>query len=461
MTMLYLDLGMGAAGDMLNAALLELLPQHRDEFLQIMNGLGLPGVSVTAEPSIKCGITGTHVDVSVHGISEQSVDVTDAQPTRHHHHDHGSPRQETGDHDHHDAPETPDGGQQHASIEHIQSHSHSSYPRIIEIVNGLDIPQRVRADAIAVYSLLAEAEAVVHGMPVDEIHFHEVGESDAIADIVGACLLMSWLAPQRVLASPVHVGSGKVSCAHGIVPVPAPATERLLRGIPVYGGAVRGELCTPTGAALLKYFVDEFVQAMPVMTIRAAGYGMGTKDFEAANCVRALLGEVAELGASGDVVELSCNLDDMTGERLGYAQEQLFAAGAVEVFTTAVTMKKGRPGILLTCLCPVAQRDDVVRAIFRHTTTIGVREHLCHRFTLDRSEEAVQTPYGQVRVKTVSGYGVRRSKPEYEDLAAVADREGLDLETVGRVVSEAWQGRSSAAAAVSTARSVRDVVGQA
>ncbi len=393
MTMLYLDLGMGAAGDMLNAALLELLPQHRDEFLQIMNGLGLPGVSVTAEPSIKCGITGTHVDVSVHGISEQSVDVADAQPSRHHHPDHGSPRQETGDHDHHDASETPDGGQQHASIEHIQSHSRSSYPRIVEIVNGLDIPQRVRADAIAVYSLL----------------------------------------------SPVHVGSGKVRCAHGIVPVPAPATERLLRGIPVYGGAVRGELCTPTGAALLKYFVDEFVQAMPVMTIRAAGYGMGTKDFEAANCVRVLLGEAAELGASGDVVELSCNLDDMTGERLGYAQEQLFAAGAVEVFTTAVTMKKGRPGILLTCLCPVAQRDDVVRAIFRHTTTIGVREHLCHRFTLDRSEEAVQTPYGQVRVKTVSGYGVRRSKPEYEDLAAVADREGLDLETVGRVVSEAWQ----------------------
>lgn len=446
MTTLYLDLGMGAAGDMLAAALLELVPQRRAEFLQIMNGLGLPGVSVTAEPSVKCGITGTHVNVSVHGLSEQSLDVEDAASDHHHHgdgrHQHGAEDYVHGhgteNHHHHDQTHEP---HEHDVGERGYPHSHSSFPHVVDVVNRLDIPERACADAIAVYAKLAEAEAAVHGMPVDQVHFHEVGEADAIADIVGVCVLMSWLAPQQVLASPVQVGSGKVRCAHGIVPVPAPATERLLRGVPVYGGSVRGELCTPTGAALLRQFVDEFVPAMPAMTIMAAGYGMGSKDFEAANCVRALLGETAVQDSNDDVVELSCNLDDMTGEGIGYAQQQLFAAGAIEVFTTAVTMKKGRPGILLTCLCPPDISDEVVRAIFRHTTTIGVREHLCHRFTLDRAEETVQTPYGPARVKAVSGYGVRRGKPEYGDLVAIADHEQLSLDTVSRIVHNAWQAK--------------------
>ncbi len=445
MTTLYLDLGMGAAGDMLTAALLELLPQRRAEFLEVMNGLGLPGVSVTAESSVKCGITGTHINVSVHGVSEHSVDVDDhpdASASNEHHHGEGGEHHHHGDahdhgtsHDHHH-PHDPHGHEDHEGARG-HTHSHISFPHVVEVVNGLDIPEQARADAIAVYSQLAAAESAVHGLPVDQVHFHEVGEADAIADIVGACLLMSWLAPQRVLASPVHVGSGKVRCAHGIVPVPAPATERLLRGIPVYGGTIRGELCTPTGAALLKHFVDEFVPALPAMTVTAAGYGMGSKDFEAANCVRALLGELAETGSGDDVIELSCNLDDMTGEAIGYAQQQIFAAGAVEVFTTAVSMKKGRPGVLLTCLCPPAAAEEVVRAIFRHTTTIGVREHLCHRHTLDRVEQTVATRYGDVRVKVASGYGVRRSKPEYADLVTIAEREGISLDQAAGAVTDA------------------------
>lgn len=488
MKTLYLDLGMGAAGDMLTAALLELMPERRDEFLRLMNGLGLRGVTVEAEPSVKCGITGTHVDVQVNGEHEQSLDVddhvaaadmpergrvtdaTEQRPHDHdgHHHRHGHPGEapDEGDADHH-------------------HHSHTSYPHIVELISTLAIGDRARTDAIAVYSLLADAESAVHGMPVDQVHFHEVGELDAIADIVGCSVLMSWLEPRRVLASSLNVGSGKVRCAHGIVPVPAPATERLLRGIPVYGGTIRGELCTPTGAALIKHFVDEFVATMPPMTVTAAGYGMGTKDFEAANCVRALLGEAADpdagkqspadanpvtddtdgpgagdairpatggsdqagatvtdvddvdvttTGSTDEVVELSCNLDDMTGEAIAYAQQKLFAAGAVEVFTTAVSMKKGRPGVLLTCLCPTVVKDVVVRTMFAHTTTIGVREHICHRYTLERSEQTVETRFGPVHVKVAAGYGVERRKPEHEDLAAIAEREQISLEEVRRAV---------------------------
>ena len=275
----------------------------------------------------------------------------------------------------------------------------------------------MRRDVLAVYALIAEAESFVHGRPVGEIHFHEVGTKDALADIVGVCLLMETLAPEQVLASPVHVGCGQVRCAHGVLPVPAPATARILRGVPAYGGAVRGELCTPTGAALLKHFVSRFGE-MPVMRIGQIGYGLGNKDFEAANCVRALLGETAE--AAGEIAELRCNLDDMTPEAVGFAQERLFEAGALDVYTVPVGMKKNRPGVLLTCMCRMDQRDELLRAMFRHTTTLGVREYVCGRYTLRRSERSVGTEYGAVRVKEACGWGVRREKPEYEDVARVA-----------------------------------------
>ena len=212
---------------------------------------------------------------------------------------------------------------------------------ISAIIDGLDVPGPVKADARAVYQIIAEAESRVHGKPVVDIHFHEVGTMDAIADVVGVCLLMHELAPEQVFASPIHVGSGWVHCAHGVLPVPAPATALILSGIPTYGGQIRGELCTPTGAALLKHFVSRFGD-QPVMAVEAIGYGMGKKDFERANCVRAFLGESEAERASA--VKLECNVDDMTAEEIGFAMEQLFQAGAREASSCGIPRPSGSAG---------------------------------------------------------------------------------------------------------------------
>ena len=287
-----------------------------------------------------------------------------------------------------------------------------------------------------VYGLIAEAEAHVHGTTPDQIHFHEVGTMDAVMDVAAVCLLLYELAPDKITASPVHVGCGEVRCAHGVLPVPAPATAYLLRGIPSYGGAVRGELCTPTGAALLKYFVQEYGE-QPVMRTEKIGYGMGKKDFPRANCIRAMLGETAEAGDR--VLELRCNLDDLTGEDLGYCTEQLFQAGARDVFTTAIGMKKGRPGVLLTVICDPEHRDRMLQVLFRETTTLGVRETSCSRYILRRTEETVSTSFGEIRVKTSEGFGVKRKKAEYDDLKKIAEQSGRSLRDVREAVEKELQ----------------------
>ena len=270
---------------------------------------------------------------------------------------------------------------------------------------------------LAVYGLIAEAESSVHGVPVDQIHFHEVGSLDAVADVTAVCLAMAELAPDEVVVSPVHVGSGNVRCAHGILPVPAPATAYILRDVPTYGGAIRGELCTPTGAALLKHFATRFGD-QPVMRTEKIGYGMGKKDFEAANCVRVMLGE--RESETGDAVLLACNLDDMTPEDVGFAMDALFEGGALDVWTEAAGMKKNRPGWVLSVLCRPEDRETVVRLLFRHTSTIGVRESLVKRYTLTRRTETEETAYGLVRRKVSTGWGVTREKYEFDDLAAAA-----------------------------------------
>ena len=380
MKTLYLHCGMGAAGDMLTAALLELLPDSAG-LVEELNALDIPGVRYTAEKCVKCGITGTHISVTVHGEEEESG----------HHHHHGG----MGD--------------------------------IRGIVSGLPIPTMVKLDILSVYEEIAQAESHVHGVPVEQIHFHEVGTMDAIADVTAVCLLLHRLAPDKIVVSPVHVGSGQVRCAHGILPVPAPATAYLLRGIPIYGGEIQGELCTPTGAALVKHFATEFGD-MPVMKVHSIGYGMGRKDFPRANCVRALLGESAD-PAEG-IVELRCNVDDMTGEAVGFALEQLMAGGALDAFTVPIGMKKSRPGVLITVLCREETKEAMVRLILKHTTTLGIREFPCQRYTLSRSVETVNTPYGPVRKKVSSGYGIRREKYEYEDLAKIAREQDCSIAEV-------------------------------
>ena len=229
------------------------------------------------------------------------------------------------------------------------------------------------------------------------------------------------------MVSPVHVGSGTVRCAHGIMPVPAPATANLLEGAPSYGGEIRGELCTPTGAALLTQFADAF-GSMPVMTGTGVGIGIGTKEFPQANCVRVFLGESLEsegTGANGRITELICNLDDMTPEALSYACGRLLEAGALDVYTLPGTMKKGRPGHVLTVLCEEGKDEEMVRKIFRETATNGVRARRCEKYFLKPGVEKVSTPWGEVRIKTASGYGVTHKKPEYEDVAKIAREQNL------------------------------------
>ena len=302
------------------------------------------------------------------------------------------------------------------------------------MIDGLVLPEKVKEDAKAVYRIIADAESKVHGRPVEEIHFHEVGTMDAVADVVGVCLLMHEIAPEQVVVSPVHVGSGYVRCAHGILPVPAPATALILTGIPTYGGQVRGELCTPTGAALLKHFANRFSDR-PVMAVNLIGYGMGKKDFEQANCVRVFLGESE--GEREIAVKLECNVDDMTAEDIGYAMEQLFAAGARDVYTQPAGMKKSRPGILLSVVCARGDADRLAEEIMRHTTTLGIRRMEISRYVLNREIRPVATEFGEVRVKYASGMGTQKAKPEYEDIAAVAHKNGVPVRTVREAVQKA------------------------
>ena len=385
MRTLYIDCSMGCAGDMLTAALLELHPD-KDDFLSRMNAALGGKALLTAAPDSKCGIIGTHVTVLINGDEE-------GEKTHHH-------------------------------------HEHTSITEIMAFIDSVPLDEAIRENAKKVYSIIAEAESRVHGHPMENVHFHEVGSLDALTDVLSVCALMHELAPERILASEVNVGSGTVRCAHGILPVPAPATELILRGVPIYSGQIKSELCTPTGAALLKYFVSEFV-AMPTMKIENAGCGTGKKNFECANVVRAFIGETANDGE--EIIELACNLDDMTPEELAFAMEELFSLGALDVYFTNIGMKKSRPGVKLTCMCREKQRERMLECIFKHTTTLGVREYACKRYELGRSEKAVRTQDGEVRVKISSGYGVVREKAEYEDLAALARKSG---KTIAQIRSE-------------------------
>jgi uncharacterized protein (TIGR00299 family) protein len=250
-----------------------------------------------------------------------------------------------------------------------------------------------------------------------------------VADIVGVCMLIEELAPERILASPINAGNGSVRCAHGVLPVPAPATALILQNVPFYAdNLTTGELCTPTGAALLKYFVDDF-RNMPVIRVDKIGYGMGKKDFERANCVRAFLGVVDD-DANEEVTELVCNLDDMTPEAVAFAQQILLDNGALDISVSQIIMKKGRPGLRFTCLCRIGDRDKMLPLIFKHTSTIGIREYVCRRYTLQREQGEVQTGFGPVRVKTSRGFGVEKIKYEYEDVARIALENDLPLQDV-------------------------------
>ena len=373
---------MGAAGDMLSAALLELLPD-KEKFIEKLNAAGIPSVKFSLQKAEKRGVVGGKLTVFVDGEIE-------GEDHHDHHHDH-----DHHDHDHHN------------EHEH-EHHHHSGMGDIRDIVSALFVDESVKNDILSVYGMIAKAESEVHGKSVDKIHFHEVGDKDAIADITAFCMLVSELDVDEIVVSPIATGYGEVKCAHGILPVPAPATANIIKGMPVYAGEINGELLTPTGAALLKRFATRFGN-MPKIVPSAVGYGMGSKDFERANCVRAILGETINEGMD-EIVELSCNVDDMTAEEISFACEALFEAGALDVFSYPVNMKKSRYGSVISVFCAKEDKEKMVKAIFENTSTIGIREKTFKRYVLDRQIVKIKTPYGIVRKKVSKGYGVEKEK---------------------------------------------------
>lgn len=421
MKTLYLECGMGAAGDMLTAALIDLFKEP-EQIIDKLNRIGIPKVKYVIEDSEKCGIKGMHVRVLVDGIEEAPADM-----------DETFAHKEMNDHIHdkhvHD----------HQPGHH--AHHHSSMHDIENIIQGLDVNDNVKKNAVEVYKLIAEAESNVHGKTVDEIHFHEVGSLDAVADVVAVCYLIDGLNPDNIIASPVRMGYGHVHCAHGILPVPAPATALILQKMPVYAGELEGEFCTPTGAALLKHFVKEYGN-MPVMSIENTGYGMGSKNFPIANCLRAYIGEHADSDGMYEkdkihdkIIELRCNLDDMAPEDIAYATELLMDEGACDVYTLNIQMKKNRPGIMLCCMCKQNEKEKFAGLIFKHTSTIGIREYECNRYILKRENIVIDTGYGKVQAKKSEGYGTKRIKAEYEDIARIAKETGLPISEVRKKIN--------------------------
>jgi len=386
MKTLFFDCSMGAAGDMLAAALLDICPEGE----KLISALDIPEVEISAFDTVKSGVRGKSFSVKINGEHEES------------------------------------------------GHAHAHVHNIEKLIRSLDISEKAKEDALAVYELIARAESEVHGVPVEQVHLHEVGALDAVADIVSVCVLIDAIAPERIAASPVCTGSGTVKCVHGVLPVPAPATEILLRGAPIYPGDIKTELCTPTGAALLKHFVS-FFGPMPEMTLEKSGYGMGKKDFpERLNCVRAMLGASAE---SGDTVsELRCNIDDMTPEALAFAAGKLMELGALDVNIIPCVMKKGRSGFIFTCLCRPQEKESFAEAIFRYTSTIGLREYTCPRRVLAREEREIETSFGTVREKTAYGFGVRRGKYEYEDLKRTAEKLGCSVDEAAERIRKERRG---------------------
>lgn len=385
MKTLYLECAMGAGGDRLMAALLELYPDPSG-FLRQFGALGIPGVEVSVQPCVTRGVRGTRISIAADG-GNLELDLSYGYAQQ-------SVRHEVG-------------------IEEMK-----------QVIDRLSLPDPVRQNVRSVGGLIAGAESRTRNVSMDNLRFDEGEAMETAAYIIGVSLLLHELSPSRILSSPVCVGFGQVRRACGILPVPTPAAADILRGVPTRGGSIEGELCTPLGAALLKHFVSDFIP-MPALRIERIGYGIGEGELEAVDCVRAMWGD--DMEKADMVVELSCHLDDMTPEAVGFAMERLFDAGAAEAYVTPIQMKKDRPGVLLTCMCRPEQRDNLLRTLFRHTTALEIRELPCSRYLLHRSERVVETGCGLVRIKTASGWGVRREKAEYSDLARIARETGCSL----------------------------------
>jgi len=402
----YFDPFSGASGDMILGALVDAglpLAALRRE----LEKLPLEGYSLSARKVERAGLAGTKVNVKLRA------------------------------HEHEEHPHRPS-----ASSGRPEPVEGRRLPDILRILRRSGLPKGDQEKAVAVFRRLAEAEARVHRCAPEDIHFHEVGAVDAIVDIVGTVVGLRLLGIERVACGPLRTGTGTVECAHGRLPVPAPATAQLLKGFPSMGTEIEGELTTPTGAALLTTLADSFGPPPP-MTVAAVGYGAGSADREALpNLLRVFIGEAAAADEADAVVVLEANLDDLSPQVLGYLMERLFEAGALDAFLAPIYMKKNRPGVLLTVIAEPGTVPAIEELIFAETTTFGLRRTTATRRKLAREWVEVATRYGKVRVK-VGRMGRRlvQAAPEYEDCRAIAARRGVPLREVQQAALDAFRRR--------------------
>ncbi len=413
---LYLDCFSGAAGDMIAGALVDAGVPF-DELARVVDSLGVDGVRITHDRVDRSGVGAAKFRVHEHRHDDA------------HGHDHA--------HGH---------------------HHHRGLSEILQIVERSSLSAGARARAGRLFRRLAEVEAAIHQMPVEEVHLHEVGAVDSIVDIVSAVRALEWLAPDRVVASPLNVGSGTVRCAHGEMPVPAPATAALLTGVPAYAAGPAVELTTPTGALIVTEYADAF-GPMPPMRVERIGYGAGDRDLpDRPNVVRAMVGESVEADrvdappvdwppAEADGLEpvavLECQIDDMNPQLYGVLMDRLIDAGALDVFYAPIQMKKNRPGTLVTVVAPPERRAALAGVIFAESTTIGVRVTGTLRERLDREVVTVDSPLGPVRFKVARRNGtVLNAAPEFDDCARLAAEHRLAVKAVQAVAVKAWLDRA-------------------
>jgi pyridinium-3,5-bisthiocarboxylic acid mononucleotide nickel chelatase len=465
---LYFDCFSGASGDMVLGALLDLgLPI--EALREALGSLAIDYGTVSSERVLRAGVSATkfRVDPGAPDRVPQTDRPGHRGHDRHQHghgddpHDRGSRNDrhhdpDQGHHGHHHHDDTRHQGHDHGHHHHGHSHAgeragsadpaghgHHSLRAIGRLIDRSALSPEGRTRARELFQRLAEAEAAVHDMPVDRVHLHEVGAVDSIIDIVGAVFGMEWLGATDIVASPLNVGSGTVRCAHGVFPVPAPATARLLQGVPIYAGGVRRELTTPTGALLVTGYASSF-GPLPQMTVSSIGYGAGDGDFrDHPNVLRLLVGEGGTGNGAERIVTIECEIDDMNPQLFGPLMDSLQAAGALDVYYSAVQMKKNRPGVLVTALAPPDRRDAISRVLFTETTTIGVRYAEMARERLDRETTTIETPVGPIRFKVARRNGtVMNAAPEFEDCARAAAARGLPIKTVQALATKAWLDRA-------------------
>jgi pyridinium-3,5-bisthiocarboxylic acid mononucleotide nickel chelatase len=435
MKLLYFDCFNGASGDMILGALLDAgLPL--DELRHALGSLGIGQYELATEQVLRAGVSATRFHLIERPgpggeHAGHSHAVTQAHTAHSGTHEHSSSHPHSHGHPH-----------EHQETAHPPAHPHRSLREILSLIERSALPPAGRLRARQLFERLAEAEAAIHQMPVERVHLHEVGALDSIIDIVGAVFAIDWFGADRIVVSPLNVGGGMVRSAHGVFPVPAPATVRLLGDAPIYSSGVQAELLTPTGALVLTAHAAAF-GPVPPMRVDRVGYGAGHRELaDTPNVLRVLVGESTEPAATERIVVLECEIDDMNPQIFGLLMDRLYAAGALEVYFSAVQMKKNRPGTLVTVLAPPDRRDLLAGIVFRESTTIGVRYHEVQRERLDREVVPVETPLGTIRFKVARHNGiVVNASPEFDDCVGIAADRGLPVKDVQAIATRAWLNR--------------------